>query len=81
MVNQIQEVGNQFEADTGVKVHYSGMPYIRVVTSQKIKREFLMFILAALAVVIIILFSFFRSFKAVILPVTVVLIGVIWTLG
>lgn len=81
MVNQIVKVGDQYQADTNVKVHYSGMPYIRVVTSQKIKREFLMFILAALAVVIIILFSFFRSFKAVILPVTVVLIGVIWTLG
>jgi len=76
MVAGIQKVCHRFEEEEQVKLHYSGLPYIRVVNSVKIKRELYLF-----SVCIIVLFIFFRSFKAVLVPVLIVVTGVIWALG
>ena len=81
LIRSIQKVGRQFEQDENVKLHYSGLPYIRVVTSIQIKKELYFFSGLALAICILVLFFFFRSFKAVFFPVVIVLIGVIWALG
>ncbi|MFV0593704.1 MAG: efflux RND transporter permease subunit [Draconibacterium sp.] len=81
LVRSIQEVCHQFEQDENVKLHYSGLPYIRVVNSVKIKRELYMFSVLALAICIVVLFLFFRSFKAVFVPVLIVITGVIWAMG
>ena len=81
MVAGIQKVCNAFEADQNVKLHYSGLPYIRVVNSVKIKKELYMFSALALFICIVVLFLFFRSFKAVFVPVLIVLTGVIWAMG
>ena len=81
MVKSIQKIGRRFEKDENVKLHYSGLPYIRVVNSIKIKRELYLFSALALAICIVVLFLFFRSFKAVFFPVLIVLVGVIWALG
>jgi predicted RND superfamily exporter protein len=81
LVRSIQKISQQFEKDENVKLHYSGLPYIRVVNSIQIKKELYFFSGLALAICIIVLFFFFRSFKAVFFPVLIVLIGVIWALG
>lgn len=81
LVENIQKVCRKFEQDENVNLHYSGLPYIRVVNSIKIKRELYMFSALALAICIIVLFLFFRSFKAVFVPVLIVITGVIWALG
>lgn len=81
MVKDIQQIGNAFEEEQDVVLHYSGLPYIRVVNSIKIKNELYFFSVLALAICIVVLFIFFRSFKAVIFPVIIVLTGVIWALG
>ena len=81
MIAGIQKVCHRFEQEEQVKLHYSGLPYIRVVTSIKIKRELYLFSVLALAICIIVLFIFFRSFKAVLVPVLIVVMGVIWALG
>lgn len=81
MVLAIQEECDQFAAKEEVGLHYSGLPYIRVVTSIRIKKEIYMFSVLALGLCILILYLFFRSFKAVLFPVAIVLIGVVWSLG
>jgi len=81
MVKAIQKIGKQFEKEENVTLHYSGLPYIRVVTAMIIKSELYLFSVLALLICIVVLFLFFRSFKAVFFPVMVVLIGVIWSLG
>jgi uncharacterized protein len=81
MVKSIQKIGKQYEKDENVKLHYSGLPYIRVVTAIIIRSELYLFSALALLICIIALFLFFRSFKAVFFPVVVVLIGVVWSLG
>ncbi len=81
MITSIQKICRAFEKSEGVKLHYSGLPYIRVVNSIKIKRELYLFSVLALVICIIVLFIFFRSFKAVFYPVLIVLIGVVWSIG
>ena len=81
MIRAIQKISYQFEKDEQVNLHYSGLPYIRVVSSIKIKKELYFFSLLALSICISILFFLFRSFKTVFLPVMIVVIGVIWALG
>ena len=71
----------KFEKDTGLKVHTSGMPYIRTLNSQNIIDEIGMFIGAALFVTSLIFFFFFRSFRATIISMITVIIGVMWAFG
>ena len=70
-----------FEEDTGLDMHVSGMPYIRTMNSQNIIDEIGKFILAALGVTSLIFFFFFRSFRATFISMGVVIIGVMWAFG
>ncbi|MFT7349736.1 MAG: putative RND superfamily exporter protein, partial [Candidatus Paceibacteria bacterium] len=70
-----------FENETGMDVHISGMPYVRTMNSQNIIDEIGKFILAALGVTSLIFFFFFRSFRATFISMFVVIIGVMWAFG
>ena len=70
-----------FEKQTGMKVHTSGMPYIRTLNSQNIIDEIGMFIGAAVLVTSIIFFFFFRSYRATFISMITVIIGVLWAFG
>lgn len=81
LVRKIQQAGQQYENSTGIQVHYSGLPYIRVLTAEMIKKELNMFVLLAAAITMFIIFLFFRSFKTVFIAMMVVAIAVVWALG
>lgn len=70
-----------FEEETGLDVRISGMPYIRTMNSQNIIDEIGKFILAALGVTSLLFFFFFRSFRATLISMGVVIIGVMWAFG
>lgn len=70
-----------FEKTTGIDLKVSGMPYIRTLNSQNIVDEIGIFIGAALLVTSLIFFFFFRSFRATIISMCVVIIGVMWAFG
>ncbi|MBD0778332.1 MMPL family transporter [Maribacter sp. ANRC-HE7] len=72
---------DNFEEETGLDVRVSGMPYIRTMNSQNIIDEIGKFILAALGVTSLIFFFFFRSFRATLISMFVVIIGVMWAFG
>ncbi|MFM1877875.1 MAG: hypothetical protein RLZZ241_741 [Bacteroidota bacterium] len=81
VLNDLQNLVADFEKDTGLKVHLSGMPYIRTMNAQNIIDEIGLFIFAALAVTSLIFFFFFRSFRATLISICVVIIGVMWAFG
>ncbi|WP_340065035.1 efflux RND transporter permease subunit [Ascidiimonas aurantiaca] len=70
-----------FEAETGLEVRVSGMPYIRTLNAQTIVDEIGVFIAAALLVTSLIFFFFFRSFRATFISMIVVMVGVMWAFG
>lgn len=81
LVKSIVKISHKFEKEQQVDLHYSGLPYIRVINSMQIKKEIYIFSFLALAICITVLFLFFRSFKAIFFPVIIVLTGVLWSMG
>ena len=81
VLNDLHNLVADFEKDSGLKVHLSGMPYIRTMNAQNIIDEIGLFIFAALVVTSLIFFFFFRSFRATLISICVVIIGVMWAFG
>ncbi|WP_297695436.1 MMPL family transporter [uncultured Eudoraea sp.] len=72
---------SDFENETKMDVRVSGMPYIRTMNTQHIIDEIGIFIAGALIVTSLIFFFFFRSIRATLISMCVVLIGVMWAFG
>ncbi len=81
ILNVLQEKIDAFEAQSGLDVRVSGMPYIRTLNSKSIIDEIPIFIGGALFVTSLIFFLFFRSFRATFISLIVVCVGVMWTFG
>ena len=81
ILNDLQDLVESFEKETGLDVHVSGMPYIRTWNSKIVIDEIGLFVLGALLVTSIIFFFFFRSFRATFISMLVVIIGVMWAFG
>ena len=81
VLKDLNNLVENFEEETGLNVHVSGMPYIRTMNSQNIIDEIGKFILAALGVTSLIFFLFFRSFRATLISMCIVIIGVMWAFG
>jgi len=81
LIFTIKELADTYADEFQTKVYYSGLPYIRTVHSIKIKEEISLFILFTLLITSLILFLFFRSFKAVISSMIVVMLGVVFSFG
>ncbi len=70
-----------FENKTQIKVHKSGLPYIRVNSTTKVKKEIQIFLILSILITSLILYLFFRSFKATLYSMLVVSVGVVWSVG
>ena len=81
VINVLEEKVAAFEKAYNMDVRVSGMPYIRTLNAQNIVDEIGVFIGAALLVTSLIFFFFFRSFRATIISLLTVCIGVMWTFG
>jgi predicted RND superfamily exporter protein len=81
ILNVLESKVASFEKAHNMDVRVSGMPYIRTLNAQNIVDEIGVFIGAALFVTSLIFFFFFRSFRATIISLLTVCIGVMWTFG
>ncbi|MBF0693780.1 MAG: MMPL family transporter [Flavobacterium sp.] len=72
---------NNFEKQTSIDLRVSGMPYIRTMNAQTITDEIGIFIGAALFITSLIFFLFFRTFRATLVSILIVIIGVMWSFG
>jgi len=70
-----------FEKETGIDLRVSGMPYIRTMNAETIKGEIGIFIGASLLVTSLLFFFFFRSVRATLISMIIVIIGVMWSFG
>jgi uncharacterized protein len=81
IVADIIAVSDSFQAKTGVEVHLSGLPLIRTTIADRVQKEMKIFLLGSLLLSALILLLFFRSLSTMLLSLTVVMLGVIWSLG
>ncbi|MFB6257425.1 MAG: RND family transporter [Flavobacteriales bacterium] len=80
VVHKVQELGKSF-SKKHPDLHYSGLPYIRTVVTDRVQSELRLFLVLAVLVTAGILFFFFRSFRVVLFSLLVVGVGVVWSLG
>lgn len=81
LINEIVETVEAYRIQNKVEIHYSGMPYIRTVTMQKVKHELFLFVMLSIAVAAFIMFLFFRSIRVVLSSLLIVGISIIWVVG
>ncbi|MEO7923656.1 MAG: MMPL family transporter [Chitinophagaceae bacterium] len=79
IVHRISELADEFGKANGLTVYKSGLPHIRTELSVRIVKEMQMFIVVSLILSALILLLFFRSISAMLLSLTVVMMGVIWS--
>jgi len=81
LTQQIIDAGTSFEEDTSIKLHYAGLPFVRSVVAGKVRKEMQTFLFLSVAVTGLILFLFFRTWDAVVFPMTIIGVVVVWVLG
>ena len=81
VMDNILNLTNKFEKDSGIKLHYAGLPYVRSTMTSKVSAEMKFFAGLMVLVMAIILYVFFRTWSAVVVPLLVVVIVMIWCIA
>jgi uncharacterized protein len=81
IIADINTAVNEFTASTQIETHLSGLPLIRTQIADRVKDEMKYFLLGSLLLSALILLLFFRSVSTTLLSLTVVIFGVIWSVG
>jgi predicted RND superfamily exporter protein len=81
VVKRVQEEAATFESATGMKLHLSGLPFIRVQTTNLVKAEMPLFMGLSMGLCALLLLLFFRSWRVMWICLGVVAVSVIWSFG
>jgi len=81
VVQNIIDLGKGFEKETKVRVHFSGLPYIRSMMAEMVLKEFIQFLCISILITALILLILYRNFYSFLFPILIVMIGVVWSLG
>lgn len=81
VVARVAERVAAFSAATGMPTHVSGLPWIRVKSTQLVKGEMPLFMALSLALCGTLLLLFFRSWRVMWICLGVVAISVVWSFG
>ena len=81
MTKALVELGDQFTKDTGIQLRYAGLPFIRAMMATEVRKEMQIFLYLSALVTGVIMFFFFRSFRAVLFSMIIIGIVVVWVMG
>jgi len=81
LTNSLVEAGTAFTRQTGIELHYAGLPFIRSQIAEQVRKELSFFLYLSALVTGVIMLTFFRSFRAVLFSLLMISILVVWTLG
>ncbi len=81
VVKRVQEEAATFESATGMKLHLSGLPFIRVQTTNLVKAEMPLFMGLSMGLCALLLLLFFRSWRVMWICLGVVAVSVVWSFG
>lgn len=81
IMQKIEACIAKYQNTTKAITHISGLPYIRTVVADKLRKEMNNLLLGSLILSAVILFVFFRSVLATLMSLLVVSMGVIWCFG
>jgi predicted RND superfamily exporter protein len=80
VVMHIEELASTYEKVFG-KVHFAGLPHMRVLIGKRVMAEMYIFVALSIAVSSLIMYFFFRSIRITMICNIVVLVTVVWAMG
>jgi uncharacterized protein len=81
VTNNLIKYGTEFTEQTGIELHYAGLPFVRSVMASQVRKELLFFTYMSGIVTGLIMLLFFRSVRAVIFSMIMIGIVVVWVMG
>ena len=81
IMDSFDRLAEDYGSKHELKMHFSGLPYVRTKLAIMIKDELLKFIILAASVLAVVLFMFFRSLRVVLFSLLVVSLAVACALG
>ena len=81
ITNSLVKFGTKFTEQTGIQLHYAGLPFVRSVMAYQVRKELSFFLYLSAIVTGIIMLIFFRSVRAVIFSMIMIGVVVVWTIG
>ncbi len=81
LIDSVKMYYDAYAKESGVEMHYSGLPFVRHVYSTLVKNELKLFIILAAIVTALLLLLFFRAAPNIIIPLLMVVVSVIWSMG
>ncbi len=81
ITNALVKYGTNFTEQTGIQLHYAGLPFVRSVMAYQVRKELSFFLYLSAIVTGLIMLIFFRSVRAVIFSMIMIGVVVIWTIG
>jgi predicted RND superfamily exporter protein len=81
VIDAMVTYGEQFTKETGIELHYAGLPFVRSVMATQVKRELQLFLYLSAMITGIIMLIFFRSIRAVLFSMIMIGVMVIWVMG
>lgn len=81
VIKEIRTLAENFGTANKTTIHLSGLPFIRTEMATRIANEMRWFLMASVILSALILLLFFRSFSSMLLSLSVVITGVLWSLG
>ena len=80
-VDQALALTDKFTAETGINTYLSGLPFIRDQMMKRVEKELNFFSILSALLCVALLWIFFRSWKVLVVVMSVVIVGVIISLG
>ncbi len=81
VIAQLEERTDRFAQESGLPMHRSGLPWVRVKSTQLVKGEMPVFVVLSLTICALLLLFFFRSWRVMIISLGVVAVSVVWAFG
>ena len=81
ILKSILKISDDFAKKDHIEIHYSGLPLIRSISGDLMKKEFTQFLMYSLLITTLILVLVFRAGYPVVFPIIIVLLSVTWALG
>lgn len=80
VVIEIENLAKSYEKEFN-KVHFAGLPHMRVLIGKRVMSEMYIFVILSLLISFGIMYFFFRSVRVTLISLVVVAITVVWAMG
>ncbi len=81
LIDSVKMYFDAYGKESNVSIKYSGLPFVRHIYSTLVRDELKLFIILAACITALLLFIFFRTLPNILIPLTMVVISVVWSIG